>query len=678
MSNSNEYRYIYSTDIENEKRIKDLQRTIENIEKRIVSKSLFDTRRQYKIDYAQALNLQQLTAVAEIDTPLLVIAGAGSGKTRVIIYKVAYLIENGVHPRNILLLSFTHKSSREMLERVHGLLGDRQAKLVQGGTFHSFANRMLRVYSSLINISPSFTIIDAQDASDIIDVVKREISISKQSRPFPKKGKVKDIISKSRNIEISIKETIERYFPETIDFTLEVQALSTLFAQYKKTHNLFDYDDLLEVLLNSLRENDVFRQEIQKDIAYLLVDEYQDTNNVQRKIVELLVGDRTGVTVVGDDAQSIYSFRGANYENILRFPETFPSCVCVKIEENYRSGQEILDFTNEVISNARIGFQKKLHAQYSTGNKPVIKEFVSEHAEAIYIVEHILKEKEQGGSYSNSAVLVRASWHSNYVQAELMKHNIPFVVVGGIRFSERKHIKDLVAFLRLVHNPRDASAWHRILRFVKGIGKIRAQEVIKHVGTHNDTINFHTLKDKKYYADLVVYEKFYADTKDKTPAQMIEGVLSLFYTEILKNTEEDYEIRLKDLETLRNIAEEYTNLEEFLSDFALETSQQQGAGEYGTPTKKDAVVVSTIHSAKGLEWHTVYIPFTLEGFIPSARALKSLEEIEEERRLFYVATSRAKECLYITRPSSISSWGSDFSTPSRFISEIGDGWYETQ
>ena len=614
------------------------------------------------------------------DAPLLVIAGAGSGKTRVIVYKVAYLIESGVRPENILLLSFTRRAADEMLGRVQTLLSN-QLMGVRGGTFHSFANRILRIHGSIITVPPSFTIIDTQDAADIIGRLKGGMSIEKKRFTFPKKEKVREIISRARNIGISVPDTVKEYFPEVTDFTEEIRNIGDAFKTYKTNYNLFDYDDLLETVRNGLKNNEIFRERVRASISYVLIDEYQDTNNTQREIVELLVGDRTGVTVVGDDAQSIYSFRGANYENILRFPESFPHCKYVKIEENYRSGQEVLDFANSVISNANRGFQKTLRAQRHTGKKPMVKTFSDESEEAGYIADRIMAAKGNGLRYSDCAVLIRAAWHSNYIQAELMRHDIPFIVVGGIKFSERKHIKDIIAFLKIVLNPLDAPAWHRILHLTKGVGRVRADEIIDVIKTRSGTIDFLEFADRRYYSDLRTYEIFYRDAGNNPPAQVIERILS-FYTEILEQTEEDYEVRLKDIKTLIGIADTYTDLEKFLSEFTLEPPLKQHRSErtstIGVETKKECVVISTIHSAKGLEWHTVFIPFALDGLIPSVKSLHSPEEEEEERRLFYVAISRAKEILYVTMPESVSSWNTLFIRPSRFISEVDAQWYETE
>lgn len=669
-------------DGETDVKIKELKEITESIESKIIEENVLDENKTYKINYTDELNSNQLAAVTVVNFPLLVIAGAGSGKTRVITYKVSYLIESGLIPSEILLLTFTRKASNEMLERVHRLLKDKSAEGVLGGTFHSFSNYILRKYGNLIGIQANFTIIDIEDTTDIIDLLKTELNISRKKgqRPFPKKRKVQTIISKSKSLELEIPEIIIKYFSEASEFTKEIELIARALIAYKKASNLFDYDDLMIVLRDSLRENKSFRDKLQRSIKYVLVDEYQDTNNTQREIVEFIVGSRGRVTVVGDDSQSIYSFRGANFENILRFPQTYPNCRVVKIEENYRSVQGILNFTNDLIQNAKIGFKKKLYSKRYTGKKPLVKKFPDSTSEAEFIVDKILDIKANDLEFSDFAVLTRANWHSNFIQAELLKRNIKFIVVGGIKFSERRHIKDIVSFLKIILNPMDAVAWHRILKLIEGIGKVRAKEIVEVIHSNNGVIDFSNFSDRKYYKELARLEKQFLKVLDQNlaPSQILE-ILFKFYEPILKQIEDDYEVRLEDLSVFIVIASKYDDLEKFLSDFTLEPPSNKFQDET-VPVDSDddekPLVVSTIHSAKGLEWHTVFIPFALDGVIPSVRSIGSIQEIEEERRVFYVATSRAKENLFITMPSYVSSWDAFFTRPSRFIAEIQKDKYE--
>lgn len=673
--------YEYAViDKDTEKQIAELQKISSSIEDKVISAQADSQDKKYKIDYQSELNSEQFTAVTIVDKPLLVIAGAGSGKTRIITYKVSYLLENGLKPSEILLLTFTRKAANEMLSRVEKLLGPEYVKGILGGTFHGFANAILRRYASLLGIKSNFTIIDTEDAEDIIHFVKDELNFPsrKNGRAFPKKGKVYTIISRSKNLELSIAETIEKFFPEDIDFIGEIEEIKKKFKDYKNKSNLMDYDDLLEAFRDHLKNNKDFREVLQNNIKYILVDEYQDTNNIQREIVELLVGDKPNITIVGDDAQSIYAFRGANFENILRFPQAFPNCQVVKIEENYRSNQGILDFTNDIIANAQIGFKKQLRSSKYTGKKPLIKKFSSGIEEAEYVVQRIVATKGANLDFSDFAVLTRASWHSNYIQAELMKYNIPFVVVGGIKFSERRHIKDIIAFLRIITNPLDKVAWNRVLKLSGGIGKVRAEEITNYIHANNGIINFELFKNKNFYDNLHKYQELFNAflNTDFTPSEITEKLI-LFYKPILKQLEDDYEIREKDLETFLTISQKYLTLDEFLSDFTLEPPSNRYQ-EDQTPVldnDRKPLVVSTIHSAKGLEWHSVFIPFALDGILPSHKSFLSIQELEEERRLFYVASSRAKENLYITMPSAVSAWDVVFDKPSRFLAELNQENY---
>ena len=662
-------------DEETEQKIGELKKITKSISTRLLPARTFKTNKKYKIDYAGDLNPQQLTGVLETKHPLLVIAGAGSGKTRVITYKVSWLIENGINPSQILLLTFTRKAANEMLDRVEKLLGDKSVGNVLGGTFHSFSNMVLRQYGNLLGTPTNFTIIDDADGADIMDLLKNELKLVKKKgdRPFPKKNTVQEIISKAKNHELSIADTLVKYFDKYTPFLHELELLDRGYEAYKKASNLMDYDDLMSVLRDKLRDHEVFRNKLRERIKYVLVDEFQDTNNVQREIVELLCKGKTNVTVVGDDSQSIYSFRGANFENILRFPVSFPDCKVVKIEQNYRSGQLILDFANSVIDNAIIGFKKKLHSTITSNIKPIVKRFADGVEEAEYIVDKILEIRGNALEFKDFAILTRASWQSNYVQAELMKRQLPFVVVGGIKFSERRHVKDIVAFLKLTYNPLDAVAWHRVLQLNQGIGKVRASEIVKHIHSNAGKIVFDSFQGRKYYPELknvqALYEKL--DQDGLSPVQMLD-ILYPFYIPLLKQLEDDYEVRIKDLEVFRVIAKKYDDLQKFLADFTLEPPSNRYQDENFPLIDDDEkpLVVSTIHSAKGLEWHTVFLPHLLDGLLPSVRSMESIQELEEERRLFYVAVTRAKENLFLTMPAYLQSWDAVFTHPSRFLAEI--------
>ncbi|MBE0662574.1 MAG: ATP-dependent helicase [Bacteroidales bacterium] len=662
-------------------KIIELKAIAEGIGEKIIEHAPFTEKPEFKIKYQKELNHQQLTAVTTTDRPMLVIAGAGSGKTRVITYKVAYLIENGVPPSEILLLTFTRKAADEMLGRVESLLTETAVGNVLGGTFHRFANYALRRWAYLIGIPNNFTIIDTEDTADIIDLVKKELGITgmKDGPAFPRKGKIQKIISRARNLERSVKDVITEFFDENLDYVEEIEILDQAQQKYKAMSNLLDYDDLMLVLRDKLRDNEEFRSRIQQSIKYVLVDEYQDTNNAQREIVELLAGENGKVTVVGDDSQSIYGFRGANFENILRFPQSFPSCGIVMMEQNYRSDQGILNFCNDVISNARLGFKKKLFAERDTGKKPIVRRFADGQDEAEFIVDTMLELRENELDYEDFAVLTRASWHSNYVQAELQKRGIPYIVVGGIKFSERRHVKDLMAMIKITENSLDALSWHRILKLIEGIGEFKAREIVDQIHQNKGVIELSRFSKRMYYPEL---ERLQA-----TLNQVIEGnftvsrtveIMINYYKPILKQIEDDYASRNKDLDIFAIIAGKYDDMRKFLTDFALDPPSNRYQDENTPMTEPDEkpMVISTIHSAKGLEWHTVFLPFALDGLIPSIKALETIEKLEEERRLFYVACSRAMENLYITMPAYVPVYGAVFTLPTRFLYDVEESHYE--
>lgn len=655
-------------------KIEELKSIIQSIENRPENKVEIQLTKTYKINYAFELNHAQLEAVTTIYGPVLVIAGAGSGKTRVIVHRVAFMLENGISPQEILLLTFTRKAAFEMTGRVQELLKDDGVQKVFGGTFHSFSNFVLRKYCNLLNIPPNFTIIDTEDSADTIDLVKSELKLISKDKAFPKKHRIQEIISSSRNRNLSIKEVIEDEFTGLIEYLEHLEMIKQGYEKYKKICNIFDYDDLMDVLRDSLRDNATFRKLVQDEYRYIMVDEYQDTNVVQKEIVEYLSEVHRNILIVGDDAQSIYSFRGANYENILRFPQKYPDCKVIKIEENYRSNQKILDFTNDIIRNAKIGYKKKLYSKIKKDALPFVKKFYDQQTEAEYIVSKILEYREKGIALNQVAVLVRAFWHARFIELELNRRGIPYVAVGGIAFNERKHVKDVISYLRIIQNPYEAVAWHRILKYIPGVGLVSARKIIEKIIAEKG-LNVDSFEKSKFaegLRSLVEMLKAASDT-NITLAHKIE-IIKAYYTPILKVAEPDYQVRLLDLDVLITIAQQYDSLTKFLTDFALDPPSKRFMNKT-TPLIDEGedkpLVVSTIHSAKGLEWYAVFVPHALDGLIPSIRSIKSLEEMEEERRLFYVACSRAKEDLTITMPTYVSTYSGFMSYPSRFLVEIG-------
>ncbi len=659
-----------------EEKILQLQKITTAIEKRkpvIIDLSRTDFSK-YHVPYSTTLNTAQLAAVMTTDKPVLVIAGAGSGKTRVIVHRVSWLIENGVDAQSILLLTFTRKAAREMLNRVEILLHDASAGKVTGGTFHSFASFILRKYANMIGLPPNFTIIDSADSEDVVDLIRTELKFSSKDRKFPKKGRIYDIISFSRNRGETISQVIKKYYSGLNDYISDLELIFSGYSKYKKMSRILDFDDLMEVFRDALRDNLSFRQILQRRYAYIMVDEFQDTNVIQKEIVDLVAAGHRRVMVVGDDAQSIYAFRGANYENILRFPETYPECEVIRIEENYRSNQKILDFTNEVISHARIGYKKRLFTRNERRVFPVVRRVYSEEDEAVFIVDRMMELIEQGIPLSELAVLNRADWHNRYIQLELNKRKIPYVVVGGFKFNERMHIKDIISYLRLTYNPSDAVAWHRVLKYIGGVGKITASGVIDALRNSENAFSFESFSQRKFYDELLPLGKVLAKASqpEYSLTQKIE-IIREYYSPLLKAREGDYLNRMMDIDVLLDLSRKYKDLDRFLSDFALDPPSRHVADQ-STPLidegeEKGKITLSTVHSAKGLEWYAVFIPHALDGMFPSNRAV-NIEDMEEERRLFYVACSRAKEELYITFPRYMSSYDAFFHLPSRFLLEM--------
>jgi DNA helicase-2/ATP-dependent DNA helicase PcrA len=526
----------------------------------------------------------------------------------------------------------------------------------------------------MLNLPPNFTIIDASDSEDIIDLIRTELKCNTKDKKFPRKSRIYDIISYSRNKNSTISSIIHQQYSGLIDYIPDVELIYNGYSKYKSLSRILDFDDLMEVLRDSLRDNIGFREKLQRQYHYVMVDEFQDTNIVQKEIVDFISAKDRRIMVVGDDSQSIYAFRGANYENILRFPETYPECEVIKIEENYRSNQKILDFTNSIIDNAKIGYKKKLFTKNLRESAPVIKRVYGQQEEAEFIVDRIIELEEQNVPLSEIAVLNRADWHNRYIQAEMSKRGIPYVVVGGFRFNERMHIKDIISYLRITYNPADAVAWHRVLKYIGGVGQITAGSVINDFRNSEDPYSFEAFKQRRFYSELVILGKMLskASKPEYTLNQKVEIIVD-YYAPILKAREDDYFIRMQDVAVLVDLSKKYKDLDKFLSDFALDPPSKRVADQtkplIDEGEEDGKVTLSTVHSAKGLEWFAVFIPHALEGLFPSNRAT-NLEEMEEERRLFYVACSRAKEELYITFPRNIYSYDAVFHLPSRFLVEI--------
>ncbi len=605
---------------------------------------------RHKIDYENELNPAQLKAVQSTLGPYLVIAGAGSGKTRTLVYRVAYLVEKGVNPEDILLLTFTRKAAEQMLRRASHLL-DVRCEKVSGGTFHSFANMVLRKYAKIIEFPNNFTIMDESDAEDAVSIVRAKLGLDRLDKHFPRKGALLDVISKSVNKSKDIGEVIDLEYPQFAEWESAIKKIKEGYIKYKREKSLMDYDDLLVFLKKLLYDNKDIRAKLSDKYQYIMVDEYQDTNKLQADIVRLLASRHDNVMVVGDDAQSIYSFRGANFMNIIDFPKIYKGAEVIMLEENYRSTQQILDLTNEVIKNAAEKFEKALFTKKREGKSPVFVEARDENVQSKYVVQKVLELVDDGVELKDIAVLFRAGWHSNDLEIELANHNVPFLKYGGQRFVEAAHIKDVLSYLRIAHNPDDQVSWNRALLLMRGIGQKTAGRVTEQIIENKKglAIDGDILKKSADLRGLIdILKRIKTDVA--LPGELVKEFLE-YYGPILKTKYDDFNKRAPDLNSLERIAARYKSLEAFLTDMALEPPEKSVL-EAGLKGKHDhAMTLSTIHSAKGLEWHTVFLIYVAEGHLPSYQSIDDKDAIEEERRLFYVAATRAKENLILLKPA---------------------------
>ena len=638
------------------------------------------TRPPSKLDYRKELNEAQFEAATTVEGPLLIIAGAGTGKTRTLIYRVAHLIDIGVDPRSILLLTFTRRAAEEMLRRASVLI-DNRCSQVAGGTFHSFANLALREFGRKIDLSPSFTIMDRPDSQDAIQLLRTEMGLASKDKRFPRKQTVSEIFSMALNKHITIPNLLESDYPHLCDTLDDLLRLYERYVQYKATKMLLDYDDLLTKLKDLLANREEVRRRLSQIYQFIMVDEYQDTNHLQSTIVRLLAADHDNVAVVGDDAQSIYSFRGANFRNIMDFPKIFPNTRIIKLEENYRSTQPILNLTNEIIHRAQERYEKDLYTRKREGETPILIQAESEQMQSRFVCQKILELREEGVPLWDIAVLFRSSFHSFDLELELAHHNIPFIKRGGFQFMETTHIKDVLAHLRILANPQDVISWNRVLLLLEGIGAQMSEKIVRWVvqgSQPTERLRSFEAKGKIALALKTLAQVLGVAAEAQRPAEQVQYLLQ-YYVPILKRTHpEDHPKRLKDLEHFQGITERYRSLDRLLSDMALEPPNDSVAGVLAVDPDEGPVILSTIHSAKGLEWHTVFIIWALEGRFPSFYNINSDEELEEERRLLYVAATRAKENLFISYPIRIFDRGLRMilSRPSQFIEGISEDLLE--
>lgn len=646
---------------------KDTQRKKYVLKKRPVIKT------DYKVNYEEDLNEAQLEAVKSKDGPILVIAGAGSGKTKTLTYRVARLIEDGIKPENILLLTFTKKAAAEMLSRATIVLDNRCEK-VAGGTFHSFANIILRKYSKLLGLKNNFTIMDRADCEDVINHIVGQLFPKKEKR-FPKKSTLLDIYSKSINKVTPTKQIIADEFPQFAHCEDKIIEVHKAYVAYKRENSVLDYDDLLLYIKLLLENNDGLRKRLSNEYKYIMVDEYQDTNTLQADVIRLLASEHNNIMAVGDDAQSIYSFRGANFRNILDFPRLFENTKIIKLEQNYRSTQNILKLTNEIISKAKEKYTKNLFSNIVSPQVPALICAKDTQMEADFICQRILELLDEDISLSDICVLTRNARMSYNLEIELSKRAIPFQKFGGPKFMETAHIKDVVAHLRVILNPDDVISLTRILLLLKGVGASTVNNIMPIIkGDLKPDIKL--LPSNKSQSLTPLFNTLgqlrdYSTTKK--PEEIVSAVIN-YYCPILKDKYDDFSKREKDLDHFEYLSTQYSNLEDFISDLALEPPDASVEGMYKKNSDDEALTISTIHSAKGLEWDSVFIIGAVDGRFPSAYSFNSEEEMDEELRLMYVATTRAKNNLYITYPVDMYDYSMNMvlSKPSRFLDGIPD------
>jgi DNA helicase-2/ATP-dependent DNA helicase PcrA len=636
------------------------------------------------IDYAAELNEQQLAAVTAQPGPQLIIAGAGSGKTRTLTYRVAYLLENGIDPRNILLLTFTNKAARQMLDRVANLLPI-DASGLWGGTFHSVGNRMLRRHGGALGYNSGFTIMDREDQKDLINTVVASAGIDTKEIRFPKGDVLAEIFSFVVNTETALEELLAEKFPYFLPLLEKITDVHGRYEKKKKATNSVDFDDLLEKTLSMLQKHENIASFYRRQFQFILVDEYQDTNKIQADLIDLLAREHRNVMVVGDDAQSIYSWRGANFQNILEFPKRYPDAKVFKIEMNYRSVPEILQVANAAIAANVDQFQKNLQpTRESAAAKPAVVALNDGSEQAQFIAQRILELRDEDVDLNEIAVLYRAHYHALELQLELSRRGIPYQITSGIRFFEQAHIKDVISFIRFVANPRDEVAFKRMVKLLPGIGNRSAENLWnawdRSLNERGEITSFSerllamsvSAKSKKHWTQLAhTLDEIAPGGQPNPPSEMITSVVEAIYDDYAKVNFTNYELRREDLNQLAAFARQFKDLNEFLSQLALISNVDAEAAPNQTGDK-EAVNLSTVHQAKGLEFHTVFMIWLADGMFPSSRSMDDRKDLEEERRLFYVAITRAKDELYLTYPHMrlTGGYGDVFQRPSRFLKEI--------
>ncbi|MEW6265203.1 MAG: ATP-dependent helicase [Thermodesulfobacteriota bacterium] len=624
------------------------------------------------MDYRLELNPAQYEAVTALDGPILVAAGAGSGKTRTLVYRVAYLVEKGVPPEAILLLTFTRKAASQMLDRAQALVGPGCSR-VAGGTFHALAHELLRRYAPRLGYDAGFGVMDRGDMEELLGRLRQ--ALPDRDRRFPQRSTLADVISKAANKGRTIADLVLEEYVHLKEFLPDIMKLAQEYAAGKRDNALLDFDDLLLELARLLSQDESARREIAARYQYIMVDEYQDTNPMQADIVYLLGRDHGRVMAVGDDAQSIYSFRGATFRNIMDFPSRFPGARVIRLEENYRSRQPILDLTNHIISRARERYEKRLYTRRAGGRRPRIIVTATQKDQSLFVCRKILALRDRGVDLGRVAVLFRAASHSFDLEIELLRHGLDFVKFGGRRFLESAHIKDLLALLRTTANPGDSLSLTRALLLLDGIGPKAAAEISSWVAGRRERL-----------VSLLDYPGRSKQTEVLAPLARLWAEIAVrnvgleervnktweYYRPVMEAKFDDHPSRLADVKEFLRLAQGYTSLNRFLADMALEPPNALNPRGLGPAGLEGRLTLSTVHSAKGLEWRVVFVIWAVEGRFPPPYALTRPEDLDEERRLMYVAATRAEDELYLICPLEKEEYrpGPARPRPSRFLADL--------
>ncbi|MBL9204565.1 MAG: ATP-dependent helicase [Opitutaceae bacterium] len=643
------------------------------------------------IDFRGLLNDEQYAAVTAPPGPMLVLAGAGSGKTRTLTYRVAYLLSQGVRPGEILLLTFTNKAAKEMLHRVQDLTG-REPRQFWGGTFHSLGHRALRLYGESVGLSKSFTVLDADDSESMLKhVVEAEDKLFFKDKTNPRPGPLFSVLSLARNTQLSLAETVDKHFPQYKEIAVALPTFAAAYARRKQEQNVCDFDDLLERWLDLLIKDPQVATYFAHRFRHVLVDEYQDTNTLQSQIVDRIAAHHC-LMAVGDDAQCIYSWRGANFENIMTFPDRHPGTVIHRIETNYRSTPEILNLANGVLLAQPKGrhFDKELRAHRGHSQKPFLIQAIDDREQAEFIIKRLRGlTEEEGVSLSDIAVLYRSHFVALEIQLALSRAGVPYQITSGVKFFERQHVRDLVALIQFVFNPRNEAAWTRIAILLPKIGEKGAQKIYAASLDHArllqrdfiDALGTDDVKSKVSKDARGDWDNFCASLRqvreamrDDKPARAVEVAIEGWYGDYLKGAFADYHERLDELQALIGFAQRFSEMDDLLAQIVLLNGE---ASERQVEPTADAVRLTTVHQAKGLEYAVVFVIGLADGMFPGRRSIEA-GDVEEERRLFYVAVTRARDELYLCFPkvNARGGPGGMMNSPSRFLQELPSDLYE--